>query len=199
MFCPNSEKMVTTEALYSIGWSFYEDWGQYLYRKDCGPICRIRRDIIFAQSRKVQPKKANDSDVALILPVHNSPNFNICPQNQYQQIYQQPYQPALPATLWITISTPYQYTPPASVSQPATYPTNRPARNPPRRRNFTAIAIPRTEVFHRLIASGYISLMPAWPPPNPLPATYKRDTKYVSQSGQPGHDTESCWTLRNKV
>ncbi|KAH7848754.1 hypothetical protein Vadar_007298 [Vaccinium darrowii] len=151
-----------------------------------------------SHSKRTPSKKAKESDVALILPVDNSLNRNTRPQNPYPQNYQQPYQQPFQPQYQPQYQLP-QYMPSAPLNQPATYSPNQPARNPPRRRNFTPIAIPWTEVFNRLVASGHISPMPARPPPNILPPTYKPDAKCAFHSGQPGHDTESCWTLRNKV
>lgn len=116
------------------------------------------RGFFFFPIKDSPTNEGQRSYVALILPVDSTQNRNICPQTQCQQNLQNPYQQP--------DQQPYQYTPLTPVNQPATYPTNQPTRNPPRLRNFTAIAIRWTEVFNLLTAFSHICPQPTSPKAN---------------------------------
>ncbi|KAH7864287.1 hypothetical protein Vadar_027819 [Vaccinium darrowii] len=123
-------------------------------------------------------------------PLLNTPSFQSGPSLNSPGFQPPPYQPSY---------QPPSYTSSAQVTLPTTHAQNQPPRRPRRERNFTPIATPWAVVFYRLVVSGLIKPMPARPPPKILPPTYKTDAKCTFHSGQPGHDIESCWTLRYKV
>ncbi|KAH7833831.1 hypothetical protein Vadar_010155 [Vaccinium darrowii] len=119
-------------------------------------------------------------------PPLNTPGFQSGPSLSTLSFQPPPYQPS-------------SYTPSAQVTLPTTHAQNQPPRRPRHKRNFTPIATPWAVVFYRLVVSGLIKPIPARPPPKILPPIYKPDAKCTFHSGQPGHDIESCWTLRYKV
>lgn len=68
-----------------------------------------------------------------------------------------------------------------------------------RNRAFTPLAISQTEAFQRMVAAGKITPIPARPPPNPLPRNFNQNAKCAYHSGQPGHSTDDCFSLRHKI
>lgn len=164
--------------------------------------------------RTPPPKKGKEPEVAAVIPFDNRNTH--ANRNPHQITYQQPYPhtyPAYPSPPYQTSPYPntmyrpptYQnatYPPTALPNYPSPYSQNQAndqRRNPPRKREFTAIAIPMAEVLNRLMASGHLTPIPAKPLSYPLPPAHRPDAKCAYHSGQAGHDTEQCWTLRNKV
>ena len=122
--------------------------------------------------RSNPPKKGKDGEIAMVIPV--APQ-----QSNYQ---------ARP--VFNQQSNGFQYQTPQFQPRPAVYPTNRQygPRPPFQRRVFTALAIPYTEVFQRLRATGQVESIPSRPPPEPLPPWFRPEARCEYHSGQPGHD-----------
>ena len=144
-------------------------------------------------SKKQVQKKMKELEISAVFPpsVPNNP-FSIQPRYPQQQsnFYPQPPQfqqnqvPIYP-----------------SYSNPT--PRSNAPRNPPyhewRNRTFTPLAIPMIEVFQRLLSSGHLAPIPARPLREPLPQNFRNDLHCAYHSNQPGHETETCRSLKHKV
>ena len=66
-------------------------------------------------------------------------------------------------------------------------------------RHFTETDIPSSLILERLLEVNLITLKdPPWNPNTSSPG-YRPDAFCVYHSHSPGHDTDDCWTLKNKI
>jgi hypothetical protein len=99
-------------------------------------------------------------------------------------------------------------------NRPTYYPQSDPAsqvyintpqqRAPVQRRNqptmwYPPLPVPQADIYKQLAAEGLISPVPTRPWVPPYPAWYKPDVKCAYHGDVPGHSTENCTTLRQKI
>ena len=77
-------------------------------------------------------------------------------------------------------------------------PRPRPDANQRPKRNYTPLAESRTQLFERLKAVGLIVPIPQKMPDNPSP-NFDYSKRCAYHSGGPGHETEKCFALRDKI
>jgi hypothetical protein len=71
-------------------------------------------------------------------------------------------------------------------------------QNPPTRR-YHSLPVPQEEIFKQLVAEKLIRPVPTRPWAPPYPAWYNPSTKCAYHGNVPGHSTEDCTTLRQKI
>ena len=67
------------------------------------------------------------------------------------------------------------------------------------RRHFTKISMPLSQALQHLLKVGLITLRDPSQNPNTSSPCYNPNVKYAYHSNSPGHDTNSCWALKNKI
>ncbi|KAJ8531411.1 hypothetical protein K7X08_026845 [Anisodus acutangulus] len=65
-------------------------------------------------------------------------------------------------------------------------------------KTYTPLAEPRAQLYERLKTAGILQPIPG-NVPNPVPKWHDETKHCVYHSGIPGHDTENCYALRNKI
>ena len=67
------------------------------------------------------------------------------------------------------------------------------------KRQFTTLNMPLSQALQHLLRLNLVTLRD--PPKNPNTASprYNPDERCAYHSGSPGHDTDDCWSLKNKI
>ncbi|KAJ8535672.1 hypothetical protein K7X08_023392 [Anisodus acutangulus] len=65
-------------------------------------------------------------------------------------------------------------------------------------KTYTPLAEPRAQLYERLKTAGILQPIPG-NIPNPIPRSYDETKHCAYHSGIPGHDTENCYALRDKI
>ena len=67
------------------------------------------------------------------------------------------------------------------------------------RRHFTKINVSLTQALQQMLKAGLITLKDPPRNPNTSAPTYHPYERCAYHSDSPGHDTDNCWTLKNKI
>ena len=67
------------------------------------------------------------------------------------------------------------------------------------KRQFTEINMPLAQALHHMLETKLVTLRDPPQKPNTSAPNYKYNERCAYHSSSPGHDTNQCWTLKNKI
>ena len=67
------------------------------------------------------------------------------------------------------------------------------------KRQFTKINMPPTQALQHMLKAELITLKAPFQNPNTSSLTYHPNERCAYHSDSPGHDTNNCWALKNKI
>ena len=86
------------------------------------------------------------------------------------------------------------------ISKPAAAPQHHNQQRGERpRRQFTRLSMTLSQILPQLLKTNLVTLRDPPKNPNKTPSRYNPNARCAYHSDSPGHATDDCWTLRNKV